>query len=121
MSSFSSPSSSSPALARYALHSQGFSLIKLLTFSQPDWQKVVDELDLPSKGAASKRFSRLPGKYGIDPPNASSDNNAEGTPKKAKAPGSPKKKALSSPKKRKVTEANEDDDGANDAKVNAED
>ncbi|KAM0719186.1 hypothetical protein Q7P37_005091 [Cladosporium fusiforme] len=79
-------------------------IIKLAGVGTPDWQKVADELELPSRGAAAKRFSRLPGKYGIEGHKASDDTEA--TPKKAKATP---KKTPGSAKKRKVDEAVEDD------------
>jgi hypothetical protein len=83
-------------------------------------------LGLSSKGAASKRFSRLPGKYKIDmdkpgtpsptkkatkgtsvSPDAEEDAEEE-TPKKGKAKLKPKKAATS--KKRKVSEVDEADE-----------
>jgi hypothetical protein len=88
---------------------------------------VTDELGLPSKGAASKRFSRLPGKYEISmektgspspakkATKASGDSpeaEAEDTPKKTKAKPKPKKtpSKKSPSKKRKLDEAEEDDE-----------
>jgi hypothetical protein len=90
----------------------------LLTLAQINWQTVSDELNLPSKGAAAKRYSRLPGKYDIASPakkvvkvssiSPDAEDNEE-TPKKTK--GKPKaKKAATPAKKRKVAEVEEDDD-----------
>lgn len=79
-------------------------------------------MSLPSKGAASKRFSRLPAKYGVTLDKASSATpsptkkaapassvspDAEQTPKKAK--GKAKSKKVAS-KKRKLDEVHEDDE-----------
>jgi len=87
---------------------------------------VIDELDLPSKGAASKRFSRLPGKYKINMDKTGTpsptkkiteasdvspdgeDEAEEETPKKGKA--KPKAKKTASAKKRKVAEVEDEDE-----------
>ncbi|KAM0705391.1 hypothetical protein Q7P35_008181 [Cladosporium inversicolor] len=96
-------------------------VIKQMT-STIDWQKVSDELDLPSKGAAAKRYSRLPAKYEITMPyktvSASPDaEDAPKTPKKGKKGAAPKK-ATASAKKRKVAEAEaEEEDVEDDVKA----
>lgn len=75
---------------------------------------------------SAKRFSRLPGKYGIDAPKTEGTPEAtpKNTPKKAKA--SPKKTAGSATKKRKmmdeeVEEAELEDDAEEVIKAEAED
>ena len=83
-------------------------------------------MDLPSKGAASKRFSRLPAKYKINMDKTgtpsptkkiteASDVSPDGedeaeqeTPKKGKA--KPKAKKTASAKKRKVAEVEDEDE-----------
>jgi hypothetical protein len=101
----------------------------LLILAQINWQTVSDELNLPSKGAAAKRYSRLPGKYDIASPakkvakvssiSPDAEDNEE-TPEKTK--GKPKaKKAATPAKKRKVAEVEEDDDDDEAVKSEVED
>ncbi|GAB7323088.1 hypothetical protein MBLNU13_g05599t1 [Cladosporium sp. NU13] len=91
----------------------------------PDWQKVSDELGLTSKGAAAKRYSRLPAKYDVTMPSKTSASpdaeDAPKTPKKTKGKAAPKKPTASA-KKRKVAEAEaEDEDVEEDVKAESDD
>ncbi|KAK5125513.1 hypothetical protein LTR85_000624 [Meristemomyces frigidus] len=86
-----------------------FAIIKQLDGSI-DWQKVADEAGIVSKGAASKRFSRMKLKF------EKAGSEAGGSPTKATTPAgdgeekktkrAPSKKATN--KKRKLEEATEE-------------